>query len=81
MLCLKVLAHSSLKLAKLRQHLELNHQKFVRKTLEVFREKEQVKRSRIDRPAAWGEVIYSHSKELRALFFGCMQNLSCKTSS
>ena len=55
-LCLTVLAHSSLNEAKLRRHLESNHENFVNKSLEVFKEKEhQVKRSRIDRPNAWGE--------------------------
>ena len=39
-LCLKVLVHSSLKEAKLRWHLEANHEKFVNKTLDVFKEKE-----------------------------------------
>ena len=68
-LCLKVLAHSSLKEAKLRRHFEANHEKFVNKTLDVFKEKEyQVKRSRIDRSAAWGRVAYSHNKAVRASF-------------
>ena len=59
---LKVLAHSSLKEAKLRRHLEANYEKFANKTRDVFKEKEhQVKRSRIDRPAAWGGA-YSHNK-------------------
>ena len=61
-LCLTVLAHSSLKETKLRRHLESNHGNFVNKFLEVFKEKEhQVKRSRIDRPTALGGIIYSHS--------------------
>ena len=68
MLCLTVLAYSSLKETKLRRHLESNHGNFVNKTLEVFKEKEhQVKRSRIDRPTAWGG-IYSHSHAVRASF-------------
>ena len=55
-LCLTVLAHSSLKETKLRRHLESNHGNFVNKSLEVFKEKKhQVKRSRIDRPTAWKE--------------------------
>ena len=70
MLCLKVLAHNSLKEAKLRRRPEANHEKFVNKTLDVFKEKEyQVKRSRIDRPAAWGGVAYSHNKAVCASFF------------
>ena len=69
MLCLTVLAHSSLKETKLRRHLESNHGNFVNKSLEVFEEKEhQVKRSRIDRPTAWGGIIYSHSHAVRASF-------------
>ena len=69
-LCLKVLAHSSLKETKLRRHLEANYKKFVNKTLDVFKEKEhQVKQSRIDCPAAWGGVAYSHNKAVRASFF------------
>ena len=68
-LCLTVLAHSSLNEAKLRRHLESNHGNFVNKSLEVFKEKEhQVKRSRIDRPNAWGGIIYSHSHAVRASF-------------
>ena len=36
----------------------------------MFKEKEhQVKRSRIDYPAAWGGVAYSHNKVVRASFF------------
>ena len=67
---LKVLAHSSLKKAKLCRHLEANHKKFVNKNLDVFKEKEhQVKRSRIDCPAAWGGVAYSHNKAVRASSF------------
>ena len=70
MLCLKVLAQSSLKEAKLCRYLEANHKKFVNKTLDVFKEKEyQIKRSCIDRPAAWGGVTYSHNKAVRAFFF------------
>ena len=47
-LCLKALAHNSLKEAKLLRHLETNHEKFVNKIIDVFKEKEhQVKRSRI----------------------------------
>ena len=69
MLCLTVLAHSSLKETKLRRHLESNHGNFVNKSLEIFKEKEhQVKRSRIDRPTAWGGIIYSHSHAVRASF-------------
>ena len=69
MLCLTVLAHNSLKETKLRRHLESNHGNFVNKSLEVFKEKEhQVKRSRIDRPTAWGGIIYSHSHAVRASF-------------
>ena len=68
-LCLTVLAHSSLKETKLRQHLESNHRNFVNKSLEVFKEKEhQVKRSRIDRPTAWGGIIYSYSHAVCASF-------------
>ncbi|CAK8681314.1 unnamed protein product [Clavelina lepadiformis] len=68
-LCLKVLADSSLKEAKLRRHLQANHEKFVNKPLDVFKEKEyQVKRSRFDHPAAWGGVVYSHNKAVRASF-------------
>ena len=59
-----------MKKAKLCRHLEANHQKFVNKTLDVFKEKEhQVKRSRIDCPAAWGRVAYSHNKAVRAFSF------------
>ena len=69
MLCLTVLAHSSLKETKLRRHPESNHGNFVNKSLEVFKEKEhQVKRSRIDRPTAWGGITYSHSHAVRASF-------------
>ena len=68
-LCLTVLAHSSLKETKLRRHLESNHGNCVNKSLEVFTEKEhQVKRSRIDRPTAWGGIIYSYSHAVRASF-------------
>ena len=42
-LCLKVLAHSSLIEAKLRQHLEANHENFVNKTFDMFKEKEEAK--------------------------------------
>ena len=42
-LCLKVLAHSSLKEAKLRRHLKSNHEKFVDKTLEVFKKKKNIR--------------------------------------
>ena len=36
----------------------------------MFKEKEnQVKQSRIDRPAAWGGVAYFHNKAVRASFF------------
>ena len=38
--CLKLLAHSSLKEAKLHWHQESNHEKCVDKTLEAFKEKE-----------------------------------------
>ena len=38
-LCLKVLAHSSLKETKLCRHLEANHEKFVNKILDVFKKK------------------------------------------
>ena len=42
----------------------------MKNSLNVFKEKEhQVKRSRIDRPAAWGRVAYSHSKAVRAYLF------------
>ena len=66
-LCLKVLAQSSLKEVKLHRHLEANHEKFVSKTLDVFIEK--IKRSCIDRLAAWGGVAYCHNKAVRASFF------------
>ena len=69
MFCLKVLAQSTLKEAKLRRHLESNHEKCIDRTLEVFEEKEhQTKRSRIDRPATWGGVAYSHNKAVCASF-------------
>ena len=59
-----------MKEAKFRWHLEADHEKFVNKTLDVFKEKEhQVKRSRIDRPAAWGGVAYSRNKAVRVFFF------------
>ena len=59
-----------MKEAKLCQHLEANHEKFVNKTLDVFKEKEhQLKRSRIDCPAAREGVAYSHNKAVRASFF------------
>ena len=59
-----------MKEAKLRRHLEANHEKVVNKTLDVFKEKEhQVKRSRIDRPAAWGGVPYCHNTAVRASLF------------
>ena len=68
-LCLTVLAHSSLKETKLLWHLQSNHGNFVNKSLEVFKEKEhQVKRSRIDRPTAWGGIIYSHGHAVRTSF-------------
>ena len=68
-MCLKILAHSSSKEAKLCRHLETSHKKFVNRTLEVFKEKEhQVKRSRVDRPATWGGVAYSYYKAVRASF-------------
>ena len=68
-LCLNVLAHSSLKESKLRRHLEKNHGRYVHENHDFFKEKEhQVKRSRIDRPASWGGVAYSHSKAVRASF-------------
>ena len=69
-LCLKVLGQSFLKEAKLRQHLEANHEKFVNKTLDVFKEKEhQIKQSCFDCPAAWRGVAYTHNKAVRASFF------------
>ena len=59
-----------MKEAKFRWHLEADHEKFVNKTLDVFKEKEhQVKRSRIDRPAAWGIVAYFRNKAVRVFFF------------
>ncbi|CAK8692179.1 unnamed protein product [Clavelina lepadiformis] len=37
--------------------------------LDVFKEKEyQVKRSRFDHPTAWGRLVYSHNKAVRASF-------------
>ena len=66
---LEVLAHSSLKEAKLRRHLESKHAKYVDKNRNFFKNKElHVKRSRIDRPATWGGVAYSHSKAVQASF-------------
>ena len=66
---LESLSSQLFKQAKLRRHLESNHEKFVDKTLEVFEEKEhQVKRSRVDRPATWGVVVYSRNKAMRASF-------------
>ena len=67
-LCLEVLAHSSLKEANLCRHLEAKHEKFVNKILDVFKEKED-QRSRIDRPAVWGGIDYSHNKAVRASIF------------
>ena len=59
-----------MKEAKLCRHLEANHEKFVNKTLDVFEKKEhQVNRSRIDCPAAWGGVAYSHNKAVRTSSF------------
>ncbi|CAK8688428.1 unnamed protein product [Clavelina lepadiformis] len=64
-----LLAHSSLKEAKLHRQLEANHEKFVNKPLVVFKEKEyQVKRSRFDHPTAWGRLVYSHNKAVRVSF-------------
>ena len=78
--CFKVLAHSSLKEGKLCRHLDSNHKKFVDKTLEVFKEKEHhEKRSRIDRPATWRRIAYSHNKAVRASFSVVLKIARAKT--
>ena len=68
-LCLKVLAHSSLKETKLQRHLKSKHKKYLDKDLKFFKGKElHVKRSRIDRPSIWGGVAYSHKNAVQASF-------------
>ena len=69
MICLEVLAHNSLKEAKLRRHLESKHAKYIDKSYDFFKNKElHVKRSRNDRPATWDGVACSHSKAVKASF-------------
>ena len=68
-LCLKVLAHSSLKETKLQRHLKSKHKKYLDKDLKFFKGKElHVKKSRIDRPSIWGGVAYSHKNAVQASF-------------
>ena len=68
-LCLEVLAHSSLKEAKLQRHLKSKHEKYLGKDYKFFKSKEpHVKRSRIDRPIIWGGVAYSHKDAVQASF-------------
>ena len=68
-LCLEVLAHSSLKEIKLKRHLESKHEKYFDKDHEFFKSKElHAKRSRIDRPSIWGGVAYSHKDAVRSSF-------------
>ena len=68
-LCLEVLAHSSLKETKLQRHLESKHKKYLDKDHAFFENKKQhVKRSRVDRPSIWGGVAYSHKDVVRASF-------------
>ena len=68
-LCLEVLAHSSLKEAKLQRHLRSKHEKYLGKDYEFFKSKElHVKRSRIDRPSIWGGVAYSHKDAVLASY-------------
>ena len=68
-ICVEVLAHSSLKEAKLQRHLESKQAKYVDKSCDFFKNKElHVKRSRIDRPATWSGVAYSHNKAVKASF-------------
>ena len=68
-LCMEVLAHSSLKTAKLRRHLETKHSNHATESLEYFKSKEfQIKRSRIDRPPALGGTAFSYEKATRASF-------------
>ena len=68
-LCLQVLAHSSLKEAKLQRHLKSKHEKYLGKDYKFFKSKEpHAKRSRIDRPSIWGGVAYSHKDAVQASF-------------
>ena len=68
-LCTKVLAHSSLKEAKLRRHFESKYVKYVDENHDFFNSKElQVKRSRIDCLAIRGGVAHSHSKAVQDFF-------------
>ena len=68
-LCLEVLAHSSLKEAKLQRHLRSKHEKYLGKDYEFFKSKElHAKRSCIDRPSIWGGVAYSHKDAVQASF-------------
>ena len=68
-LCLEVLAHSSLKETLLKRHLESKHEKCLDKDHEFFKSKDlHAKRSRIDCPSTWGGVAYSHKDAVRASF-------------
>nr|XP_039250834.1 zinc finger BED domain-containing protein 5-like [Styela clava] len=68
-LCLKVLAHSSLEETKLQRYLELKHATYCDKDHEFFLRKElHVKRTRIDRPSILGGVTYPHKDAVRASF-------------
>jgi hypothetical protein len=80
-LCSEVLAHSSLKEAKLRRHLGKKHTRYVDKSFSYFREKEHsVKRSRIDQPTQWGGAMYSHESALRASFYVAWEIVRAKAS-
>ena len=68
-ICLEVLAHSSLKEVKLQRHLKSKHSKYVDKSCDFFKNEElYVKRSHMDCPATWSGVAYSHSKAVKTSF-------------
>ena len=65
-LCLEVLAHSSLKKTKLKRHLESKHEKYLYKNHEFFKSKElHAKLSRIDCLNIWGKAAYFHKDAVR----------------
>ena len=69
MLCLEVLAHSSLKEAKLQRHLKSKHEKYLGKDYKFFKSKElHAKRGRIDCPNICGGVAYSHKDQYNLPF-------------
>ena len=68
-LCLEVLAHSSLKETKLKHHLVSKHEKYLDKDHKFFKSKElHNKKSCIDCPRIWGGVAYSHKDAVWSYF-------------